>query len=99
MLRLSAAQTGWFAKRTVRGATILQGINLTAESKLTFAAVLLFLLVACTLDTGFLFTNEQQAGIIGYIQNSRFHPLVFFSSKRRHTRFDCDWSSDVCSSD
>src|SRR2546430_6143547 len=23
----------------------------------------------------------------------------FFSSKRRHTRFDCDWSSDVCSSD
>src|SRR2546430_5003261 len=24
---------------------------------------------------------------------------VFFSSRRRHTRFDCDWSSDVCSSD
>src|SRR5256886_3911694 len=22
-----------------------------------------------------------------------------FSSRRRHTRFDCDWSSDVCSSD
>src|SRR5205085_8293332 len=21
------------------------------------------------------------------------------SSRRRHTRFDCDWSSDVCSSD
>src|SRR2546430_5366905 len=32
------------------------------------------------------------------------HKLVdffffFFSSRRRHTRFDCDWSSDVCSSD
>src|SRR5688572_19407836 len=27
--------------------------------------------------------------------SSRF----FFSSSRRHTRFDCDWSSDVCSSD
>src|SRR2546430_6459853 len=27
------------------------------------------------------------------------HCLVFFSSRRRHTRFDCDWSSDVCSSD
>src|SRR5438270_6022971 len=35
------------------------------------------------------------------------HPLIpernivvfFFSSRRRHTRFDCDWSSDVCSSD
>src|SRR2546430_12156534 len=23
----------------------------------------------------------------------------FFASRRRHTRFDCDWSSDVCSSD
>src|SRR2546430_3437833 len=27
-------------------------------------------------------------------------PVVFFfSSRRRHTIFDCDWSSDVCSSD
>src|SRR4030066_268032 len=25
--------------------------------------------------------------------------FFFFSSKRRHTRFKCDWSSDVCSSD
>src|SRR5260370_3407296 len=25
--------------------------------------------------------------------------VVFFSSRRRHTRFKCDWSSDVCSSD
>src|SRR2546430_12383144 len=24
---------------------------------------------------------------------------IFFSSRRRHTRFDCDWSSGVCSSD
>src|SRR2546430_9734765 len=24
---------------------------------------------------------------------------VYVSSRRRHTRFDCDWSSDVCSSD
>src|SRR2546430_8754541 len=30
----------------------------------------------------------------------RQHRLCFFfSSRRRHTRFDCDWSSDVCSSD
>src|SRR2546427_9525706 len=27
------------------------------------------------------------------------HSYFFFSSRRRHTRFDCDWSSDVCSSD
>src|SRR5256886_4492515 len=25
--------------------------------------------------------------------------FLFFSSRRRHTIFDCDWSSDVCSSD
>src|SRR2546430_15744380 len=31
--------------------------------------------------------------------SSRFEKLFFFSSRRRHTRFDCDWSSDVCSSD
>src|SRR5260370_24516431 len=30
-----------------------------------------------------------------------FHVYLFFffSSRRRHTRFKCDWSSDVCSSD
>src|SRR5688572_17912197 len=28
-----------------------------------------------------------------------FRYIFFFSSRRRHTRFDCDWSSDVCSSD
>src|SRR5260370_4485490 len=30
------------------------------------------------------------------------YPVIiffFFSSRRRHTRFKCDWSSDVCSSD
>src|SRR5215211_8020646 len=28
-----------------------------------------------------------------------FACLFFFSSRRRHTRSLCDWSSDVCSSD
>src|SRR5690606_8014479 len=27
------------------------------------------------------------------------HTSIFFSSRRRHTRFSRDWSSDVCSSD
>src|SRR5207237_7153682 len=27
------------------------------------------------------------------------HMFFLFSSRRRHTRFKCDWSSDVCSSD
>src|SRR2546430_1637134 len=25
--------------------------------------------------------------------------VLIITSRRRHTRFDCDWSSDVCSSD
>src|SRR5688572_31134080 len=34
------------------------------------------------------------------LQNrSRMMNLMFFSSRRRNTSFDCDWSSDVCSSD
>src|SRR5690242_21918142 len=28
-----------------------------------------------------------------------FYFFFFFSSRRRHTRLTCDWSSDVCSSD
>src|SRR5438270_2468482 len=32
------------------------------------------------------------------IQINKYN-YFFFSSRRRHTRFDCDWSSDVCSSD
>src|SRR5256886_300720 len=32
--------------------------------------------------------------------DAKGEPLkVFFSSRRRHTIFECDWSSDVCSSD
>src|SRR5256886_6898573 len=34
-----------------------------------------------------------------YQRGLRFVIFFFFSSRRRHTRFDCDWSSDVCSSD
>src|SRR5256886_9731632 len=33
------------------------------------------------------------------ISNALLLRTLFFSSSRRHTRFDCDWSSDVCSSD
>src|SRR5688572_21984192 len=47
----------------------------------------------------------------GFVLAGSFPPLAsrcalqgwlrafFFPSRRRHTRFDCDWSSDVCSSD
>src|SRR5256886_6475265 len=43
------------------------------------------------------------SGIIDSLCNVSFDLVCmlffFFSSRRRHTRFDCDWSSDVCSSD
>src|SRR5689334_23785173 len=32
-------------------------------------------------------------------RRSHFLFFFFFSSRRRHTRWNCDWSSDVCSSD
>src|SRR5260370_32704534 len=41
------------------------------------------------------FTNKVLSYFLVY--NSCF--FFFFSSRRRHTRFKCDWSSDVCSSD
>src|SRR5688572_32253224 len=37
--------------------------------------------------------------MFSFIFFSKFFIFFFFSSRRRHTRFDCDWSSDVCSSD
>src|SRR5688572_31423038 len=37
--------------------------------------------------------------LIVYCMASLLVCFFFFSSRRRHTRFDCDWSSDVCSSD
>src|SRR2546430_3806739 len=38
--------------------------------------------------------------MVGMVFKTRVLSFVFFfSSRRRHTRFDCDWSSDVCSSD
>src|SRR2546430_8622165 len=44
-----------------------------------------------------------QVGVFSRAKRAAARPLrgsfFFFSSRRRHTRFDCDWSSDVCSSD
>src|SRR5690606_40016917 len=33
------------------------------------------------------------------VDSKSLHSVFFFSSRRRHTRFSRDWSSDVCSSD
>src|SRR5256886_7677384 len=42
--------------------------------------------------------RANQVGRMAVI-GSEVQCFFFFSSRRRHTRFDCDWSSDVCSSD
>src|SRR2546430_2324249 len=39
------------------------------------------------------------ADVFDGLRGRRQRVVFFFSSRRRHTRFDCDWSSDVCSSD
>src|SRR5260370_26305427 len=45
----------------------------------------------------FLLPHSGRSPCGGFYVRSGF--FFFFSSRRRHTRFKCDWSSDVCSSD
>src|SRR5256885_8823973 len=47
------------------------------------------------------FSRHELAPLnIGYVANLFYDLLLFFfSSRRRHTRLQGDWSSDVCSSD
>src|SRR5947207_7578820 len=54
----------------------------------------------CTLESGR--TRRQRARRVSAppLLNANFRSMIFFfSSRRRHTRSLCDWSSDVCSSD
>src|SRR5206468_10201985 len=45
-----------------------------------------------------LMVNESGVGYV-VVKLNFLVCLFFFSSRRRHTRSDRDWSSDVCSSD
>src|SRR6202012_3685823 len=58
------------------------------------------------INHGMMVENDTQAarqrggGRVGQRRGAHIRvPVVFFSSRRRHTRSLCDWSSDVCSSD
>src|SRR5688572_7289996 len=53
-----------------------------------------------TYAQGLLLMIPNMYKIAGELTPAVIHVAAFFfSSRRRHTRFDCDWSSDVCSSD
>src|SRR5688572_31038925 len=45
-----------------------------------------------------LLTSSSESLVI-FCEKKYFFVFFFFSSSRRHARFDCDWGSDVCSSD
>src|SRR2546427_509995 len=45
------------------------------------------------------FPATKCRGLVSLNQVIKEFICFFFSSRRRHTIFDCDWSSDVCSSD
>src|SRR5256885_2552671 len=49
-----------------------------------------------------LHQEQDEINILGPAAGRRIlaiHLMFFFSSRRRHTRLQGDWSSDVCSSD
>src|SRR5260370_789613 len=45
------------------------------------------------------YSVQMIACVPGSEKVAQISMTFFFSSRRRHTRFKCDWSSDVCSSD
>src|SRR5256885_10885176 len=40
-----------------------------------------------------------ELAVVGDFEGDNYSACFFFSSRRRHTRLQGDWSSDVCSSD
>src|SRR2546430_12912651 len=43
--------------------------------------------------------RDFKKSFTSFSDSTRKQMMFCFASRRRHTRFDCDWSSDVCSSD
>src|SRR5689334_16675185 len=83
---------------TRNGIRVIKGFNEENQEIRTFEKGVekLFLNVKKSVTSTSLVTSSAtfllglaSTGIMGF----------FFSSRRRHTRWNCDWSSDVCSSD
>src|SRR4030065_1494005 len=43
--------------------------------------------------------GDKNARLAGTLSENKLEKYLIFSSRRRHTRYKCDWNSDVCSSD
>src|SRR6266511_5625614 len=60
-----------------------------------------FVVTGCAAKTSdtVIFPILNLISLFAFCFNIWFNFVFFFSSRRRHTRFSRDWSSDVCSSD
>src|SRR2546430_2733681 len=92
-------------RRTLRTSRMLHGADLNLYANISVQAVqVMRSSIYKSYGTGGSVISEVYKikvtnGRIGSCSLSAYVNLFFFSSRRRHTRFDCDWSSDVCSSD
>src|SRR3989475_6819544 len=64
--------------------------SLISTANRSFLSLLNFLIIPYLCIQLYFFFNQIYVFFLFFF---------FFSSRRRHTRFDCDLSSDVCSSD
>src|SRR6266581_6662816 len=83
------------------GAQVLDGLGRERAARLRLqvpAAPILFDLLARPLDRVFLGVEQMLHQHDQLDLAPLIHPF-FFSSRRRHTRWTGDWSSDVCASD
>src|SRR5256886_8981934 len=73
----------------IRGIYIKDDVGGSALTRFDAALIFEALATGCPTVSAFISIHNMASWMIDF----------FFSSRRRHTRFDCDWSSDVCSSD
>src|SRR2546430_4870581 len=85
--------TGEGLAEVLKGASVV--VDVSNSPSWEDAAVLKFFQTS----THNLLTYEAAAGVGHHVALSVVGTQLFFASRRRHTKFDCDWSSDVCSSD
>src|SRR5688572_2869995 len=87
---------GTFAQRETNQQ---QEVQMLADHVFNLSEVMLHDVVAAPVAARFYAYAMLGAYQVAHYGTGKLPSIFFFSSRRRHTRFDCDWSSDVCSSD